>query len=95
MKNTLILREQGNPPFHRKLCCFVHYIKYDFDTKIGEVGLDDGCTDMTGAIELFTAIDPDVQKVITVLETGKTDTVYTLGRDGEWHAFDPLHGRMS
>lgn len=60
---------------------------YDHDAKTGLVQLGGfTCTDMTGAIRYFTAIDPDVRRIITINEYGP-DVAY-VRRDQEWFAVD-------
>ena len=90
-----IVRNPEDPPFHRSMCCFVHRVEYDFDERSGLVILDDGCTDMRGAIETFTAIDPECKAIVTQQKDGELETVYRCGSDGVWRAYDPQYGQMS
>jgi hypothetical protein len=68
-----------------RLICHVQQLTYDFCTQTGKLDLPAAnCCDMTGAIKLFTAIDPDVQAIET-FAGGEPDTVYSRNR-GEWTA---------
>ncbi|MCL4848100.1 MAG: hypothetical protein KJ066_16280 [Acidobacteria bacterium] len=70
------------------LGCFAARLTYDFGTKTGTLALaPDACTDMDGAIALFTAIDPAVQRIET-FTSGIRDTTYAR-RGNEWRAFSP------
>lgn len=56
-------------------------VHYDFLTRTGTLHMAPQCTtDMTGAIALFTAIDPDVQRIETIAgDHLDTAYVYTAG----------------
>ena len=71
--------------FHPRLQCGVDRIEYDFRSAKGSLHLRAGdCCDMKGCIELFAAIDPEVQAIDT-FSGEKSDTRYWR-QDGEWHA---------
>jgi len=63
---------------------------YDYRTRIGTIQMPDAyCTNMLGAITLFTQIDPDVRRIVTV--AGSTvDTVY-VRRGERWQATSEIH----
>lgn len=47
--------------------CFIVSMAYDYETRIGQLILaPEGCTDMTGAIGVFLAVDPNVERVETI-----------------------------
>jgi hypothetical protein len=71
-----------------RLVCRVQPLVYDARTRIGRLDFPAGdCCDMSGAIKLFTAIDPDVLAIET-FSGGEPDTVYRFNaRDREWTAF--------
>lgn len=61
--------------------CNVRRITYEPVNRTGEVILDEhGCADMSGAIELFIAIDPDVRKIQASNSDGQTLTSGTVYR---------------
>ena len=66
----------------------VDSLAYDFNAATGRLYMPDGvCTDMSGCIALFTAIDPKVRHIVT-FAGGKQDTTYH--RDGaHWEARKP------
>ena len=70
------------------LGCPVQQIHYDFVTHIGQAVLLEGhCTDMRSVIRYFCAIDPHVQRILTV-SGAQLDTCYV--RHGEtWQARQP------
>lgn len=73
---------------HNKLMCDVQSISYNFDTKIGTVQIGYGCTDMSGTIDLFTKIDPEVRGVYTFSTGLRQDTFYTRTKSG-WQSSEP------
>lgn len=75
--------------FHDKLQCFVLELKYDYEQRIGIaiLGNDQSCTDMSGCIETFKAIDPEVKQIQTYADRGRrADVIYTRGNEGKWYA---------
>lgn len=71
--------------FRQDVQCFVQKLTYDFKEKTGQLLLEDGsCTDMSGCIKLFKAIDPEVVGILTI-SGGRRDTGYVLV-DGEWQS---------
>lgn len=67
-----------------ELMCNVISLNYDFGRRAGRVVLDEhGSTDMSGAINYFRRIDPDVIEIAT-FRGEKPDVVYRRGRDGLW-----------
>jgi hypothetical protein len=52
--------------WNEELKCFVYHIAYIPDGKTGSVRMREGsCTDMSGAIRLFEAIDKEVRIIVT------------------------------
>ena len=71
--------------FRGDVQCFVQKLTYDFKEKVGQLMMEDGsCTDMSGCIKLFKAIDPGVVGILTIAG-GRRDTGYVL-INGEWQA---------
>jgi hypothetical protein len=69
-----------------QLQCCVRGLTYDFPLATAEIWMaEDSCTDMTGAIDMVTAIDPNAKTIITWAGK-KRDTVY-MKVEGEWKAF--------
>ncbi|MEO1102948.1 MAG: hypothetical protein AAFW98_04330, partial [Pseudomonadota bacterium] len=59
--------------------------------RIGSVVLEPGhCTDMSGCIKVFTAIDPSVRDIFTFSgergEHPRKDMRYSRDTAGKWHA---------
>lgn len=70
----------------KRLQTDVAEISYDVARRRGIVKMPDGCcTDMSGCIALFMAIDPECRSIITIAG-GWPDTVYYRYGDGEWQA---------
>ncbi len=68
--------------------CHVERLHYDFAKRYGHLVMTEGdCTDMTGAIQLFQAIDANVEAIDT-LSGEAPDTCYRK-IDGKWQAFPP------
>ena len=82
--------------YDERLMCNVQKLAYDFCTQTGRLDFPEGdCCDMSGAIALFTAIDPGVRQIET-FAGGKPDTVYQRdGKGGEWAVLLPRQGRSS
>lgn len=73
--------------------CRVQRLEYDFEARTGYLYLPPhNCVDMTGCIDLFTALDPDVQHIRTMAGR-REDTGYLRGADGEWHSYAPAWRR--
>lgn len=75
--------------FHPDLQCFVLELRYDYEQRIGiaTLGNDQSCTDMSGCIKTFKAIDPEVRQIQTFAARGaKADVVYTRDNEGKWNA---------
>lgn len=71
---------------HRGLMCRVLSLSYDFQNQIGVLFMPEyNCCDMTGAIEVFQQIHPDVQVVMTIAGN-EADTAYHRQPNGEWVA---------
>lgn len=71
------------------LKCSVLGIDYSFVSKVGVLILPPlCCTDMTGAIEFFRAIDKDVTLIRTIAGD-EPDVVYVRKSHGRWVAKDP------
>lgn len=75
----------NRPIWRDDVQCDVVSLSYDFSARKGVLHLDEGnCTDMSGCIGIFVAIDPDVRRIDTI--AGKiTDTVY-VRRGDRWFA---------
>lgn len=59
-----------------RLKCGVVSLAYDFGSHTGQLHLPDGhCCDMTGCIDLFQEIDPEVTAIYTY-SGGRADTAY-------------------
>ncbi len=72
-------------PFRPDLGTSVTRLAYDFRTRTGRLILPAWCcTDMSGCLRLFTAIDSNVLRIETVAGT-VPDTCYTRGASG-WSA---------
>ncbi|MBP2611424.1 hypothetical protein [Agrobacterium pusense] len=68
--------------YHTKIMCDVESLKYDFETKRGVLEIADGhATDAGGTVEVFQAVDPDVEEIL-VLAGGRPDILYRPGADG-------------
>jgi hypothetical protein len=74
---------------HNKLVCDVGSISYNFDTKVGVVNINNGCTDQSGAIELFQNIDPEVCAIYTLNPKPGLSTYYFFAKKSGWVAIDP------
>ena len=71
--------------YNPELMSYVKRIEYDYALQCGNVFMPDGtCTDMTGAITLFTRLDPNVKRIDTFAD-GVLDTRYML-QHGKWNA---------
>jgi hypothetical protein len=71
-------------------------LSYDARTRTGTIEMPEGyCTDMSGAVTVFTRIDPAVVQVITKAG-GVVDTTYQRVKDNTWTAIAnrPPHGVM-
>ena len=82
------MKKDTEKTFDARLVCFPQSLKYDFDTRTGQLFLHNGgCCDMTGCIKIFKAIDPQVS-AITTYSDGKEDTSYR--KDGSmWKSYEP------
>lgn len=70
-----------------ELQCYVISIDYDFASKTGSVFMPpNNCTDMGGAVRLFTRIDADVRRIETWNGRAKDMAYYREG--GKWHTED-------
>jgi hypothetical protein len=75
-----------------KLCCSVRSITYDFQTRTGRLDMPPiTCCDMTGCINFFRAINPQVRRIETYAG-GRRDTFYQRNEQNQWCAIDH-HGR--
>ncbi len=71
--------------FRSDVKCSVRKLTYDFEERVGHLFLEDGnCTDMSGCIKLFRAIDPEVVGILT-FAGGRKDTGYFLA-NGKWQS---------
>ena len=84
--------------FDKRTQCFLNAIEYDFNDRSGKLIMGYGsCTDMTGCIKIFKAIDKRVQLIMTYTRsmkdhTYKPDTAYRLVNK-EWQALVHREGR--
>ncbi|MDX0897453.1 hypothetical protein GOD90_10665 [Sinorhizobium medicae] len=70
-----------------ELMCTVYGLSYNFVTRAGLLVMGEGnCCDMSGCINLFQRIDPNVQRISTVAWNAQ-DTIYER-RDTQWIAVD-------
>lgn len=70
---------------HKKFQCEAISLAYDFAGRSGTaIFAKDNCCDMQGAIDVFTAIDPEVIQ-ITTYAGNERDTQYTK-RNGQWYS---------
>ena len=79
------------PPLRidERMQCPVERLMYDWMTKIGRVYLGvSGCSDMTGCLQVFSAIDADVQTILTFSDDAP-DTIYERDGTGQWQAVCP------
>jgi len=77
MKNTCFLTE---------LDCRVRNLAYDFESRTGRLDMPPVCCcDMSGCINLFRAIDPDVRRIETY-SGGLRDTFYERNGEDQWRA---------
>jgi hypothetical protein len=69
-------------------CGIPREIKYEPRTRRGTVYMDSGmCTDARGAIDLFTALDPDVFTIVSI-DGKEPDTIYQRNlTTGAWKSF--------
>jgi len=57
--------------------CHVQRLEYNFTTRTGLLVMDDGdCTDMSGCINVFEGMDPEVRLIRTIEACGRPDTTY-------------------
>lgn len=76
---------------HPKLKTLVDRVEYDFKTRIGILFMPPMCcTDMGGAIALFTRIDREVLAIRTVSGTTEDTSYVRLWRGAEWEARVPV-----
>ncbi|WP_438749172.1 hypothetical protein [Pararhizobium sp. O133] len=68
-------------PYHSGVKAGLHMVRYNAVTKTGYLYLN-GAADMSGAINLYKSIDPNVAAIYTY-DGGKPDTAYLL-KDGDW-----------
>lgn len=67
--------------YHPDLKCRVLGLQYGYTDKVGHAFLEkDHCADMSGAIRVFTAIDPKVETIRTY-SGGSLDTIYARAGD--------------
>ena len=67
---------------HPKLLCEVSSISYDVETKVGTLRAPNhNCPDMGGAIEVFTNMNPAVER-IDCYEGDRLATIYKRTGDG-------------
>lgn len=80
--------QMDRAPHHARMMTAVDSLYYDFSTKHGFVFLPERmCTDMTGCIQSFRFIDPDVSEIIVFAGMQK-DVTYERLASGEWEARD-------
>lgn len=80
--------KEAEPVFHEGAQCYVVALRYDFVERRGRLIMgDDSCTDMSGAIRMFEAIDPGVQSIATF--AGATPDTSYVRVNGKWEALLP------
>ena len=84
-RNRVIRVEDGQVVYHCLLMTTIRRMRYDFEQRVGVLYLPAGvCTDMSGAIQFFKKIDPEVHQIQTY-SGEQRDTIYT--RTGkQWEA---------
>lgn len=71
--------------WNKQLACYVKSISYDYDAKRGRLNMEEGnCCDMSGCIDLFTRIDPDVNRIHTY--AGKMPDTDYIHKHDKWTA---------
>lgn len=86
--------KQGGPVFNEALACYVISLYYNFFAQRGNLYLPEGnCCDMTGCLELFKEIDPNV-KDIHVFSGDELDTIYTKYH-GQWISLVWAHDKWA
>jgi hypothetical protein len=79
-------RQRRDGKWDERLMCRVQQVAYDFRTQTARLDFPElNCCDMSGAIEMVTAIAPDV-RVIETYAGGKPDTVFRRNGD-DWDTF--------
>jgi hypothetical protein len=84
----MILRRDGESPFHTDVKCCVRRFEYDFDSRTG-VFFTEGSPDWRGTIAAVLAVDQDALRVYCISEDGYGDTLYCR-RDAQsqWSSFN-------
>jgi hypothetical protein len=81
-------KTDDDAPFHPKLMCSICRMSYDWLTRTGELHFPEGSRcDMTGALELFKAIDSRVRAIRT-FAGAKSDAIF-FKRGKEWQTWLP------
>jgi hypothetical protein len=79
-------RNQREGTWDDRLVCRVRWMTYDFRSRTGRLDFPAGdCCDMTGAVSIFTAIDPEVRAIETYAG-GEPDVFYRRNGRG-WSAY--------
>jgi hypothetical protein len=70
------------PTARRDLMCDVTSLSYDFDKRTGRLNMApaESCS-MSGLTELFIAIDPNVERIVT-FAGDQPDSIYQRGQEG-------------
>ena len=85
-------RKISDPRFDERLGCYVSSLFYDFDVRYGRLHMgESSCCNMSAAIEIFSAIDPECVLIETFQAGGIPDTIYRC-RHGQWSAHMPPSG---
>ena len=70
------------PTARRDLMCDVTSLSYDFDKRTGRLNMAPaGSCSMSGLTELFIAIDPNVERIVT-FAGDLPDSMYQRGPEG-------------
>lgn len=89
-KSRVIETREG--VFVERVQCDLFSLTYDFTSRHGVLHMQEfNCCDMTGCIELFYGIDPDVQYIST-MAADQPDTGY-FRKEGNWEATVPARKR--
>lgn len=72
---------------HEKLVCHALRLSYDFDHRVGRLSVESSGPNMTPCVEMFLAIDPNVEQIV-IFEKDVPDMTYKRDvRLGKWEAF--------
>jgi hypothetical protein len=83
------MTDETKLPFNPELSCSVSKIQVDFASHTGTLMMADGnCCDMTGCINFFLSIDPNIKRIDTYAGH-EPDTCYERDYRYRWRAITP------